>query len=188
MQNAIDLCVSKCIQRGYVDEAHAPWLHYAIEKRGLSLLIGFPFWLFGIWISSAKCATMFFLGFSILRTRTSGYHADSAWKCFCLSLFAELFFLGALPVLLSIKKIYALTLLASAFIFKYAPYHCEKMQLSNEEMQACSIGAKIRIVILNVGVFLFYQLGQNDLALGLALGIVMTATLLSFAYILQKRE
>lgn len=157
-------------------------------KRILSLLVGIPFWLVGILISSAKCATLFYIGFSFIRTRTSGFHANGAWKCFFLSLSAEMLFLGILPRLLSKTEISVLLIFSIIIIFKLAPYRCPQMHFSDEEIYACSISAKVRICIIIIGILILQYIHQDEMALGLTLGIVMAATLLAFAYILQREK
>lgn len=187
MSGAIESIVSKCIQEGYVDDENALWLRYALEKRCTAIIVGVPFWLIGILISSMQCATFFLISFSCLRVRTSGLHIDSVWKCCCMSIVTELLFLGVLPKLINKAGIIVLLVVSIIIIFKYAPYHCHKMHLSDSEIYACSISAKIRATIICMVVFALYHFQQNKMALGLALGMILVSTLLAFAYILEKR-
>ena len=69
-------------------------------------------------------------------------------------------------------------------IWLLAPYNHPNMNLSPEEVTACAKSAKGRLCILVFALSVLYVGGQNQFALGILLGIVMTASILTLAYCL----
>lgn len=69
-------------------------------------------------------------------------------------------------------------------IWLLAPYSSTNMNLSSTEAAACAKSAKLRLSLLLLLIVLLGRT-QSNLAQGILLGIVMTASLLGMAYILQ---
>ncbi len=179
----IDSLVNMCINKGYITQEQAPWLHYGIEKRITTLLTSIPMLIVGSLISSPVMAFSFFISFFVLRTQTNGVHAKSFKECFILSILAELFFLGILPRVWNDAMAIVLLIASSISIFILAPYNHPNMELSPRELAACASSSKKRLLTLILLMAIFYQLQFNQLATGVLSGIVMVAATLTLAYI-----
>lgn len=175
-----------CMQKGYVSQDEAPWLRYALEKRIVTAIGFVPLLILGIMISNPATVIGFFAAFCSLRARTNGFHAKSVGRCFLYSILGEVFSLKALPMVWN--EIAALiTLIGScALIWFFAPYNHPNMDLSSEEVNACAKSAKRRLSMLILALIALYVRKQHQFALGVFLGIVMTASTLAMAYCLQK--
>ena len=188
MDKQITQFVSSCLTNGYISEDQAPWLHYAIEKRVVFIMVAIPFWLVGMYISSPKSATAFLLCFYFLRERTSGFHANNPKTCLFFSLISECIFLGVLPKVVDSKSIALITLISVIYIFYSAPFRCLFMNLSKQEVITCKYSSRIRVIVMLSIYYVCSARSFYDVAVGISSGIVMTACGLVIAYINQKGE
>ena len=172
------------MKKGYVSQDKAPWLRYALEKRVITLITLVPLIILGLLIAPPATCIGFFIAFYSLRTYTNGYHAKSVGKCFLYSMLGEFFFLKIFPLVLNnITSVISLSV-AIILIWILAPYNSTNMNLSSTEAAACAKSAKLRLSLLLLLIVLLGRT-QSILAQGILLGIVMTASLLGMAYILQ---
>ena len=182
----IESFVGMCIQKEYVSANEAQWLRYALEKRITSVVAFAPLLLVGLLTTNPARMLAFFITFYMLRSRTNGYHAKSVGGCILYSMVGEVFYLIVLPVLWN--EIIAFTALSMSIIliWLYAPYNHPNMDLSSEEITACAKSAKWLLSMLIIVLSALYVWKQYQLALGILLGIVMTASTLAIAYCSQK--
>lgn len=184
----IDAVVSMCIQREYVSKDNAPWLRYALEKKIVSLMAFVPLVIIGSVITNPATAFTFIITFCVLRIRTNGYHAKSASRCISYSILAEVFFLKVLPMVLNnFIAFVALTVSIVVIVF-FAPYNHPDMNLSSEEVTTCAKSAKWRLSMLILALAVLYCMQQRQLADGILLGIVMTASTLVIARVLSSKK
>lgn len=184
VQNLVDCCY----ERGLVDEKHIPALRYYLEKRISNLLTAIPFFAAGLLISTPKTAISFFLGFCVLRKRTSGCHAKTWQGCLLASLIAILFFLGVLGKFLPPVAMYTALTISIAIVFFLAPFNHPKLHLSDKEIQYCAVESKIRLAILSLAIILAVVFKEEQIASGGALSIILTATSLVLAYYQKWRD
>lgn len=177
----IDSFVGMCIQKEYVSQDEAQWLRYALEKRITSTIVFVPLAIIGLLIANPASLFTFLITFLLLRTRTNGFHARSVGRCLLYSILGEVFFLRLLPTLWNeIIAFIALTM-SIMLIWAYAPYNHPNMDLSSEEVVACARSAKLRLSILVLALCVFYILRQPQLAEGIRMGIILTASTLVMA-------
>lgn len=188
MTRFIKRLVSKWVSRGYVTDEQAPWLSYALERRIVGCLVGIPFWLVGIFLSTIEIASAFLISFHTIRVRSSGFHAKNLWVCLGMSVLLECLFLGVLIRVMNGVMIFNLMILSSLFIIRFAPFRCQYIHLSDEELEASAMGTKIRVFLLLCVYFLLSSCRQKYTAYGIGLGIVMAALLLALAYLKKGRE
>ncbi len=188
MRRWIDKIVTVSLQKNYITEEQAPWLHYALEKRTTILLVAVPFCLLGCSLSPISTTTAFLFSFYFLRERTSGLHTSSVWVCLITSLVLEFLFLGILPRVMSREYTSAFALLSVGYIFIFAPFRCSYIQFTDEEANASAVGVKIRTAVLFVIWFLLSRAGFLQAADGITYGILMTAFSLALAYIKPKER
>ena len=181
----IDSFVEMCIQKKYVTQDNAPWLRYALEKRIGSLVAFTPLLILGLLITNPSTVISFLFSFSLLRTRTNGFHAKTIGKCIVYSILEEIFFLKVLPMTWNNMIASVALAISIMLIWTLAPYNHPNMDLSLKEVTACAKSAKWRLGILVCFLTMLYESGQNQLALGILLGIVMTASTLVVAYCSQ---
>lgn len=188
MRGHIVKFVSYCKEQDYISELQMPWLQYALEKRMYTFVIAIPFIVLGTAFASFQTSISFYICFSIIRTWTSGLHADTFLKCFTLSILFEYIFLRIIPEVLSVYVIVTLASACVIFICLYAPFQDPKMNFDGSEVKACAIKARTCTILLWLLSGAFLLLGLERYYLGIALGIVMAAVLLALAYIIQKGE
>ena len=184
----IELFVKYCIQHRIIDIDDIPILRYCIEKKFYSLIVSIPLCIVGIWLSDLL-TTLSFLGtFYFLRSTTNGYHAENVGICFVSSLFVECFLFICSEPFLSHTMIIVITMLCVAIIWWLAPYNHPNMDLCMDEIYACRASSRKRITILVVFLIVSSILSEERIINGLTLGIVLTAGLLSIAYIKEWRN
>lgn len=186
MNAIMNIFARKCVMKGYISEDQVPFLVYALERRLVVILVGVPFFILGSIISSPTTTMFFCFGFYFLRSRTSGYHTKNIETCLIGTLFLEWLFLDVLFEVLHDKTIAILLLLSFFLIALLSPYKDACMNFSEEEAHICSCSAKTRGVILFALIITLYMNSYYHLARGVALGIVMAASLLALAYVKQK--
>lgn len=184
----IDLFCSYCLKMGYVTEDRIPWLRYAIQKKFVVFLIAIPFLIAGVLLSSISTACAFLFSFYFLRVRTNGFHAKNIWSCFFISLVSEIIFLGILPYIMDNSHMTGLLFLSAIYIWVASPAKCANFVLTDNEIKACAIGAKIRMLIIVSAWLIFHTLNNTQISEGLAFGMIMTACGLAAAKINYKGE
>lgn len=184
----IDAVVSMCIHRGYVSKDSAPWLRYALEKKIVSLMAFVPLVIIGCVFTKLATAFAFITTFCVLRTRTNGYHAKSVSRCISYSILTEVFFLKILPMVWNNSIAFVALTVSTVIIMFFAPYNHPDMNLSSEEVTACAKSAKWRLSMLIFSLCVLHVWKQDQLTLGINLGIVLTAATLIIAYCTQKTE
>lgn len=184
----VDTLVGMCIQKGYVSQDEAPWLRYALERRVTSIIAFVPLLIIGLSITNPARLFAFLITFFLLRTRTNGFHAKSVGRCLLYSIFGEVFFLKVLPMVWNDIVAFIALAMSSILIWVLAPYNHPNMDLSSEEVTACANSAKWRLGMLVLSLSILYIWQQENLAEGILLGIVMTASTLATAYCLQETE
>lgn len=178
----LDPLVEICMQRGYVTQEGGPWLHYALEKRISSILAFAPLVIIGVLIVPPATALAFFVSFCLLRTRTNGFHAKTITRCILYSALGELVLLKILPTIWNDAIAFFALLIAIALIWFFAPYNHPNMNLSAKEKGACAQSSKRWTCILVFLLIIFHLWEKEQLALGILLGIIMTAFTLAIAF------
>lgn len=184
----INKFAEECVERGYITQDQVPFFVYRLECKYTCGVVGIPFFMLGAAISSPLVALFFYIGFYILRTRTSGIHAKRVSQCMVASLVCEVFFLGLLFRVLSIGLQVGLLMLSILVVFLLAPYRDPNIDFTDVEYVACSKSSKRRMTVLIIVVIILHVCGQHSLAKGMSLGIIMAATLLLFAYLKFKNK
>ena len=182
----INTLVGLCVQKGYISQDEAPWLQYALEKRIASLIAFIPLVIIGFWITAPATMCSFFITFCSLRTRTNGFHAKSVLGCILYSILGEILFLKIIPSLWNNFIVLISLIVSIILIWVFAPYNHPDMGLSSEEVVACAKSAKCRLILLLFAVCLLFYWRREQLAVGIILGIIMTASTLVMAYCLRK--
>lgn len=177
-----------CKDSGYVTQEQLPWLQYILEKRLSTLLIFFPVFLLGAWLTSPVSSCLFLASFLFLRKRTNGFHADTFEGCFVGSLLSVLVFLGLLIRVLTPLISLLILIIASISIITLSPYIHPQMHLTLKEASACAAAAKKRLLLLDVLLIITYVFGHTEAAYSILLGISMAATTLVGAKILSKED
>ena len=178
----IDQLVECCIKRGYVSEAQAPWLRYALNKYIPSLLTTLPILIFASYLATPITACSFYCSFCWLRVRTNGIHAKTVVGCFCSSLVCVFVFMGILYRLLTACLIQVFLLLSFIIIWFLAPFNHPNMHLTDTEKTACMNSARTRLLLLILGAGVLQKLNSQEAFSGIVLGVSMTALLLALAY------
>ena len=186
MNAIMNIFAEKCVMKGYIPKDRVPSLLYPLDRKLAIILVGIPSFIVGSIISSPIITMFFWFGFYFLRSRISGYHTKNIETCLAGTLFLEWFFLDILFEVLHGRTIAILLVLAFFLIVLLSPYKDPCMNFSEEEVRICSCGAKTRVVILFALIIYLYLNNYYHLARGVALGIVMAASLLALAYIKQK--
>lgn len=184
----IDSFVGMCIQKEYVSQDEAQWLRYALEKQITSTVVFVPLLIIGLLITNLSSLLAFFITFFSLRTRTNGFHAKSVGRCLLYSILGEVFFLRVLPTIWNETIAFIATSMSIVLIWVHAPYNHPSMDLSPEEVVACAKSAKLRLSILVFSLCVFYTWRLEQLAEGILLGIIMTASTLAMVRGLKKCE
>lgn len=188
MDSWIDRFSRYCIAKNYISSADYLWFKYGLEKRFYTLVVAIPFFFLAVIITNIYTAFAFFICFYCLRSRTNGFHANTVWLCFTLSLLCEVVFLAVINPLLNTVGALVLAIASSIIIFILAPYNHPNMHLSTKEIAACRISARIRSCFILLGVFVCCILDTPTIAKGCSLGLAMAACLLCLAYILERRK
>lgn len=182
----IDTLVGICIQKGYVSQDEAPWLRYALERRIVFLIAFVILLIIGLLITTTTTLLAFLITFCSLRSRTNGFHAKSVGGCLFYSILGEIFYLRVLPNIWNDVFAFFALAVSIKLIWFFAPYNHPNMDLSPEEVIACAKSAKWRVSTLIFVLSVLDALQQYQLAQGIVLGIVMTASTLVMAYCSQK--
>lgn len=177
--------VEMCVEKDYVSQERATWLQYALEKRIVTVMGFIPLLILGIMIAHPATVGGFLAAFCLLRSRTNGYHAKSAGRCLIYSIIGEVLFLKVLPMVWNDIICCIVLTVSFVLIWFLAPYNHPNMDLSSEEVTACAKSAKQRLCLLLLALSTLYVQKQNQLALGIFLGIVMAASALAIPYCLQ---
>ena len=184
----IESLVDSCVSKGYITHELAPWLHYGIERRVMTLVISVPMLIIGSVISSPAMSFSFYASFYLLRSRTNGIHAKTPGRCFWLSIIGEYIFLGLLSRIWNISLAIILLMPSVVSIIFLAPFNHPNMNLSTDEISGCRKSARRRLIALLGLLIVFHVIQQDQLATGISLGIVMVATTLTFAYLPKGDE
>lgn len=188
----MDLLVRKlvayCISNHYVDSSKEEWLRYGFETRLSTLLVLIPFVVLACILTNLPCAISFFISFFYLKRFTSGYHADSPYVCLIASLLIELLFLCVLCPLLDYYRLILVDAFCVFGIFIMAPYNHPNIHLTAEELAALQHASRRSVLLLSIVSFLCLNLGFYNVAVGTTTGMSMAVSLLSLAYILDRRN
>lgn len=176
------MLVELCAKKGYVSQDNVAWLRYALEKRIASLVAFIPLLILGLLIANPATVLSFLFSFILLRTRTNGFHAKTIGRCLLYSILAELFFLKVLPLAWNNIVSFIALVLSIVLIWFLAPYGHPNMNLSSAEVTVCAKSAKCRLITLVFILSALYIWKQKEFAIGILLGILMTATTLVMAY------
>lgn len=185
MVSRIDRFVNYCIEKKVISPADSAWFKYGLEKRIYTLLVAIPFWFAAVILTDIYTAISFFICFYCLRRRINGFHAESVWMCFILSLFFEILFLGILNPLLNTTADLFLAIVSSIIIFFLAPYNHPHMHLSTNEITACRTSSRILSCSILLCILVFSAFDITMLVDGCSQGLAMAACLLCLAYIVN---
>ena len=175
------------INKGIIDNDSADWFQYCLEKRISTVLTSVIFFLIAIKISGFWVAFMYLSSFYFLRVRINGYHANTYIGCLLASIFLEVILLKGVLPLLNKDSTVLLNAISFAAILIWAPFNHPNMHLSDCELHACKIGARIRVFILMLLEIVFAVFSKQQLLWGITLGNTMAALLLAVA-IIRKGE
>ena len=171
------------IRKGIIDDDSADWFQYGLEKRISTVLTSVIFFLVAIRISGFWVAFMYLSSFYFLRIRINGYHANTYIGCLFASIFLEVILLKGVLPLLNKDITVLLNAISFATILIWAPFNHPNMHLSDCELHACKIGARIRVLILMLLEIVLKVFSKQQLLWGITLGNTMAALLLAVAII-----
>lgn len=188
MGNFVNAIVNFCLEKGIVSSQNEEWFRYGLEKRISTLLVGIPFFIIAVILSSFWCALCFMASFFYLRGRTNGFHAKTAERCLFISLLLEVVFLLLIQPLLNTPIMIVTMVLIICSIWILAPYNDPNLHLTPEEICAYKRGARIRSVVLFLLFILAILTHISQIAVGITLGCALVEFLLCFAYIVERRN
>ena len=81
-----------------------------------------------------------------------------------------------------------ITVIATIYILLSSPFRCPIMAFSDEEIEACRKSIKIRIITLAGICVVCNVFDLKNMAIGISMGIALTACGLAIAYINPKRR
>lgn len=183
-----DKIVAYCVCNNVVPESDETWLRYGIEKR-ITLLLGLiPQITLAACFSDLPAALGYMVSFSLLRRKTSGYHAKTPLGCLCTSMLLEsLFFLGLYPCLDAIMVLIC-NGLSMIVIFCLAPYDHPNMHFDKDALRVLRLQGRSMTLVLFSGAMICWYTGMLSVARGLTIGITMTAFALWLAYFIDWRK
>lgn len=188
MHRLVNKITGYCVNEELIKPEDVPWLKYGLEKRISTIIVGIPFLIVALTISNYLCAISFFATFFFVKKYIGGYHANTIWGCLAFSLLLELVFLGWLPHLLTAFVFWGILGLSILAILKLAPYNHPNLHLTPEEIAICRKTGHRRICIASLFGAIAYLAGNEEIAQGCTIGIVMAATLLCLGYIHDWRK
>lgn len=183
MQQLIAKISDICVGAKIVDENDYEWFCYALEKRLTSLITASFFLLIAVTMTDVVTAAAYLGSFYYLRTRTNGYHAKSFVGCICISLSLETTFLKFFLPILNVQIAIAINCINLIIVILFSPFNHPSMHMSREEIEACRMSARRRVLWLTAVMMLAYLFRMAELANGIVLGNTMAALLLSIANI-----
>lgn len=175
------------IKKGIIDTDSADWFQYGLEKRISTVLTSVIFFLIATKISGFLVAFAYLGSFYFLRVRINGYHAKTYIGCLLASIFLEVILLKGVVPLLNKGITVLLNAISFSAILIWAPFNHPNINLSDSELHACKIGARIRVGILILLEIICAVSNEGRLLLGITLGNTMAAGLLAIA-IIRKGE
>ena len=181
----VDRLLLFCISHDVVAEDDIPMLRYCIEKRLYTILTFIPLLVVGIPIAGVLTTVSFLATFIYLRQMTNGYHAKTHGRCLMSSLFLEIIILEFSKCNQPLFVRVSMTVASSIIIWKLSPYNHPNMHYSNDEILVFRINSRKRLVITIITMCLFYCFSEISIVNGMCFGIVLAATLLGFAHIIN---
>lgn len=183
-----DKIVTCCVRNNVVPESDAAWLRYGIEKR-ITLLLGLiPQITLAACFSDLPAALGYMVSFSLLRRKTSGYHAKTPLGCLCTSMLLEsLFFLGLYPYLDAVMVLIC-NGLSTVVIFCLAPYDHPNMHFDKDALRVLRFQGRSMALVFFCGAMICWYTGTLSVARGLTIGTTMTAFALWLAYFIDWRK
>ena len=178
----LDNWVDICIQKEYITREKAPWLRYSLERRLVSMIAFILLETIGCMLDSAYKVSAFIITFCILRSSTNGYHAKTFGQCLLYSVMVEVLLLKVVSKIFNYIAAVIVLIVSSILIWFLAPYNHPNMNLSIEEIAACSRSAKIRLTMILLVMLLLHIWGKSDIVCGIIMGILLTALTLVLAY------
>lgn len=177
-----------CVKKDLVDSEDVPWLEYGIETRITTAITMVPFMLLAVRLSDLPTALAFLVAFKFLRTRTSGYHANSVLGCISVSFILEFLFMGVFLQQLNLVIFYISNGVSLTLIFLLAPFIHPNMNFSEEEILALRYSARRRVMLTTLLVLACNFLNFAAVAKGLTTGTAMAAFMLCLAYFIEWRK
>lgn len=178
--------VSYCLSNNYLTDQQIPWFRYGLEKRIITILITIPFLCFGFVISNIPVTISFYASFSMLRSRTNGVHARTRMACLFFSILSEVLFLAIIPYNQNSLLTNILLFVSMLTIWIYAPFRPADFELTDYEVNECAIIARKRLLVL-LSIYSIARILQlYNIAKGIFMGILLTASLLVLAYIIKR--
>lgn len=174
-----------CYHKGYIDYHQIPLLCYSIERRASSMILFPPLLLIGMSISEMDVVISFYFSFCFLRKMTSGLHANSITKCFLASVALEFLFVGVFQRTVCTSTIWLLAVFSAILIFWLAPFRHPNMAFTDEEILACRVNARIRLVLVLGVAMLAWCYSYQSIMVGISLGIAASASSLVIASIIR---
>lgn len=176
----------KLIKKGYLTAADAPMFEYKFECKLSTVIVGIPFFILAILLTTFITACSFFWCFYYLRVRTGGYHARTVVGCLVFSLILEYGFLGFVYPLLTPCLSSIIFVISIPLILILAPYNHPNLHFSKDELKATRKIMQIHLMVL-VFVFAFsYYCMFKNLLYGVTIGVAMAVFLLCLAYIFKN--
>lgn len=184
----VDKLLSYCISHDVVAEDDIPMLRYCIEKRFYTFVTFIPLVAVGIRIAGVLTTVSFLGTFIYLRQMINGHHAKTPGRCFIDSLILESLFLSCTKHDLPLWPILIMTAASIMIIWNYAPYAHPDMNYSPDEILACRVLARRRVLIV-ISIMVGCQLiRETHIVTGICFGLILATGLLGFAYILDQGE
>ena len=184
----VDQIIGYCVKEQLISADKIPWFRYSLEKRLYTFIGVIPFAILAVLISNMWCAICFLTVFFSLRSRINGYHADTLFGCFWMSLVTEILFLKVFDLLLTARNHMVIVILCCCILFRFAPYNHSNMHYSIDEITALKKSIRPRLVIILLLALIMRIMHWDNGLCGLVTGIAMVSFMLCLAYFLEWRK
>ncbi len=184
----VDKLLLYCISHGMVVDDDIPMLRYCIEKNLYTIVTFIPLVAVGILIAGSLITVSFLVTFMYLRQMTNGYHAKTPGRCFAWSLLLETLILDCAQHDYPFWAILIMTAISALIIWNSAPYAHPNMNYSANEILACRVLSRKRVLIVISIMTAFYLIHQQRIIVGMCFGLNLAAGLLGFAIIMKQRS
>ena len=179
----LDTLSEFCIRHEIVQKKDLPMLRYCIEKRFYTIINLFPLFFIGIMLANLTSTVPFLISFSYLRSMTNGLHAKKPGICFLYSLLIEFVLFKYIIPLISFAYVIIFLIASILVVFSLAPFNHPCMSLTPDEVEACRVASRHRLLHLLFVLFSSTVLSWTGISIGLCLGIALASVLLCLAYI-----
>ena len=169
-------------QKGYILAEEVDFIGYGFFSVISKLLYGFISLLIGLGLGCAVEAVCFYFAFLFIKKYAGGIHASTEYRCFIastISIICSIFcvFLSMNYMLFG-HIIFALSLLSSIAILRFAPIPAKEKPLDNRELKQYSKISVIRMCVLIVVASIVYSLDLLNIVFSICVAIILESILI----------